>query len=113
MSLTNQQITDHQFLSILTEDDYYPDHLVDKAKAILLRLCTRIEAERPADLPALYTLTHSATEEFNTLEAEFGAADSEFDTVAREDIGENFWVIACAYGFHDADTEELIAGRDW
>ncbi|QNE73319.1 hypothetical protein F0344_00590 [Streptomyces finlayi] len=46
-------------------------------QAILLRLCERIEAEQPADLTALYVLTHAATEEFSLLEAEFDAAGSE------------------------------------
>jgi hypothetical protein len=42
-------------------DEYYPDHVVDKGKAILLRLYERIETEHPGDLPALYALTNAAT----------------------------------------------------
>jgi hypothetical protein len=95
------------------DDDYFPDHVVDKGKAILLRLCERIEAERPADLAALYALTNAATEEFNALEADFEAADSELETVARELIGEEFWFVASAYGFPEADAEMLIAKREW
>jgi hypothetical protein len=95
------------------DDDYFPDHVVDKGKAILLRLCERIEAERPADLAALYALTNAATEEFNALEADFEAADSELETVARELIGEEFWFVASAYGFPEADAEMLIAAREW
>ncbi|BDU06415.1 hypothetical protein FMUBM48_26780 [Nocardia cyriacigeorgica] len=86
---------------------------MDRGRAILLQLCERIESERPADLSALYLLTHAATEEFNALEAEFDSAGSELDTVAREEIGEDFWFVACAYGFDDADAEELIATREW
>jgi len=33
--------------------------------------------------------------------------------VAREEIAEDFWFVANAYGFADADVEELIAARDW
>ncbi|MFI6520871.1 DUF5713 family protein [Spirillospora sp. NPDC050679] len=113
MPLTNQQTSGHAFLKGMYEDDYYPDHVVDKAKAILLRLCARIEAERPADLAALYALTQAATEEFNELEDDFHAAGSEIETVARDLIGADFWFIAAAYGFSDADNEELIATRDW
>ncbi|MFB8761916.1 DUF5713 family protein [Nocardiopsis alba] len=94
-------------------DPYFPDHLVDRGKEILLRLSARIEAERPADIDALYILTHAATEEFNDLEEEFGAAGSEIETVARDEIGESFWRVATAHGFHDADPEELIAPREW
>ncbi|GAA1168245.1 hypothetical protein F4556_001080 [Kitasatospora gansuensis] len=113
MTITNQQVAEIPFLRGLYKDDYYPDHVVDQGKAILLRLCERIEAEQPADLPALYLLTAAATEEFNALEAVFEAAGSEIETVAREEIAEGFWFVAKAYGFTDADVEKLISGRDW
>ncbi|MFE7841673.1 DUF5713 family protein [Streptomyces sp. NPDC057474] len=113
MAITNQQVTGHVFLPQLYADAYFPDHVVDKGKAILLRLCERIEAEQPSDLASLYLLTQAATEEFNLLEAEFEAAGSEIETFAREEIAEDFWFVASAYGFTDADAEELIATRDW
>ena len=113
MRITNQQVIEHAFLEVLYEDDYFPDEVLDRGKAILLGLCERIEAERPADLAALYALTQAATEEFNVLEAAFDAAGSEIETVAREEIGGDFWFIARAYGFEDADAEKLIATREW
>jgi hypothetical protein len=113
MPISNQQVTAHSFLRAMYEDDYYPDHVVDRGTEILLRLCERIETGHPADLAALYVLTQAATDEFNDLEAEFDAAGSEIETVAREEIAENFWFVANAYGFVDADVEELIATRDW
>ncbi|MEU5101443.1 MULTISPECIES: DUF5713 family protein [unclassified Streptomyces] len=113
MPIANKQVAAHAFLSGLYEDEYFPDHVIDKGVAILLTLCERIEAERPSDLAALYALTKAATEEFNLLEAEFEAAGSEIETVAREEISEGFWFVASAYGFTDADPEELIAARDW
>ncbi|WP_030960351.1 DUF5713 family protein [Streptomyces sp. NRRL S-378] len=113
MPITNQQVTGHAFLRPMYEDSYFPDDVVDQGRAILLRLCERIEAEQPPNLEALYALTQAATEEFNLLEAEFEAAGSEIETVAREWIAEEFWLVASAYGFTDADAEELIAGRDW
>ncbi len=33
--------------------------------------------------------------------------------MAREVIGADFAFVAAAYGFADADGEELIAPRDW
>ncbi|SEG87602.1 hypothetical protein SAMN05216223_118125 [Actinacidiphila yanglinensis] len=113
MPITNQQAAEHRFLRHMYADAYFPDHVVDRGRAILARLCERIEAERPSDLRALYALTQAATEEFNDLEAEFEAAGSEIETVAREWIAEDFWFVASAYGFGDADVEELIATRDW
>lgn len=113
VSLTNQQVAGHKFLDGMYRDDYYPNHVVDKGAAILTRLCERIEAAKPSDVAALYVLTHAATQEFNALEADFDAAGSEIETVAREMIAEEFWFVAKTYGFTDADQEELIAGRDW
>ncbi|MFE2958443.1 DUF5713 family protein [Nocardia tengchongensis] len=113
MPITNQQVAKRAFLRSLYADPYFPDHVLDKGTAILLRLCERIEAEKPSDLTALYGLTWAATEEFNLLEAEFEAAGSEIETAAREEIGGDFWFVASAYGFTDADAEELIATRDW
>ncbi|MFE9565655.1 DUF5713 family protein [Streptomyces sp. NPDC006487] len=113
MSITNQQVAARSFLEPLYRDAYYPDHVLDKGRDILLRLCARIEAEQPSGLAALYVLTGAATEEFNLLEAEFEAAGSEIETVAREEIAEDFAFVASAYGFTDADVEALIAPREW
>ena len=113
VAITNEHIANYDFLREMYDDPYFPDHVVDKGKAVLLRLCERIEAERPADLAALYKLTHAATEEFNALEDDFEAAGSEIETAAREQIAEDFGFIATVYGFADADVEELIAPRDW
>lgn len=113
MAATNEQVTGHAFLKALYRDGYYPDHLVDRGKEILLRLCERVEAERPDGLDALYALTRAATEEFNALQDAFWEADSDLETVAREEIAGDFGFVALAYGFQDADVEELIAARDW
>ncbi|TDB89384.1 hypothetical protein E1264_08545 [Actinomadura sp. KC216] len=113
MPLTNQKALEHDFLKGMYDDGYFPDHLVDKGKAILLRLCEQIETDPPSDLEALYPLTHAATEEFNDLQEEFFQADSEIETVARDLIAEEFWFIATTYGFSEADIEELVATRDW
>ncbi|GAB2508658.1 DUF5713 family protein [Nocardia heshunensis] len=113
MTITNRLVAERRFLQPLYADAYFPDRVLDKGAAILVRLCERIEAQKPSDLAGLYALTWAATGEFNLLEAEFEAAGSEIETVAREEIGEDFWFIASAYGFADADAEELIATRDW
>ncbi|MFB7291233.1 DUF5713 family protein [Actinacidiphila glaucinigra] len=113
MSITNQQIAGRSFLREMYDDSYFPDHVVDRGKAILLRLCERIEAEQPSDLATLYALTQAATEQFNLLDEEFVAAGSEIETVAREWICDEFRFVASAYGFTAAESEELTAGRDW
>ncbi|MFI0418914.1 DUF5713 family protein [Spongiactinospora sp. 9N601] len=113
MAITNRQAAGRTFLRRLYADAYFPDYVLDKGRAILVRLCERIESEQPSDLASLYRLTQAATEEFNRLEAEFEAEGSEIETVAREEIAEDFWFIASAYGFTNADVEDLIATRDW
>ncbi|OIJ63288.1 DUF5713 family protein [Streptomyces mangrovisoli] len=113
MSVRNEQVTAHRFLKALYADGYFPDAVVDRGRDVLLALCARIEAERPADLAALYRLTHAATEEFNDLQDAFLEAESDIETVAREEIAGDFRFIARAYGFPDADAEDLIAPRDW
>ncbi|MEG3631190.1 DUF5713 family protein [Streptomyces poriticola] len=113
MPISSQRVGAHRFLRGLYEDAYFPDDVVDRGRAVLLRLCERIEATGPADLTALYALTHAATEEFNDLESAFEAAGSEIETVAREAIAEDFRFVAEAYGFPEADVEELIATREW
>jgi len=65
MPITNEQVKARAFLRSMYDDGYFPNHLVDKGKQILLRLCERIENEKPADEAALYVLTHAATDEFN------------------------------------------------
>jgi hypothetical protein len=112
MPVTNAAILGHAFLAEMYADSYFPDVLVDRGKAILLRLCEAIEAEQPTSLEALYALTHAATDEFNALAEDFYEHDSEIETAARDCIGGDFVFIAEAYGF-DADSEELIATRDW
>ncbi|KDN81328.1 DUF5713 family protein [Kitasatospora cheerisanensis] len=113
MAITNERTAGYEFLREMAGDAYYPRQLVAQGAAVLRTLCERIEAERPSGLGELYALTHAATEEFNRLGEAFEEAGSEIETVAREVIGADFAFVAAAYGFADADGEELIAPRDW
>lgn len=89
----NRQVAEHAFLKGVYEDEYFPDHVVEPGGAV------RAHGGRDG--------------RFNALEAEFEAAGSEIETFAREVIAEDFWFAASAYGFAEADAEELIAGREW
>ncbi|MCU7820935.1 DUF5713 family protein [Kitasatospora sp. DSM 101779] len=111
MPIAHDRIARHPFPRALYADAY-PDAVVDRGREVLLRSCERIEAERPSDLTARYLLTNAATEEFNVVQEAFEAAGSEIETVAREEIAEDFVFVAAAYGFPDANVEELIAARD-
>jgi hypothetical protein len=112
MAITNEKLKNYTFLKEMYQDSYFPTVLVDQGKQILVNLCEKIESQKPKDEYELYVLTHLATEEFNRLAEKFDENDSEIETVARDCIGMDFSFIAEAYGF-DADTEELIAPRDW
>lgn len=113
MSVTNEKVNEHSLLEGMYTDDYFPDFLVDKIKEILLGLCERIEAEEPEDEEALCELTHAAVEAINELAEDFESNESELETDATEVIAAEFEFIARAYGFPDADVEELTAPRDW
>jgi Family of unknown function (DUF5713) len=113
INLSNQSMNSYSFLTSMFRDSFYPDALVEKGKLILLKLCAKIEQLKPADLAALYVLTNLATDEFNELQQEFYDQNSEIETGARDCIAMDFDYIAKAYGFLDADLEELVANRDW
>lgn len=113
MSVQNPKVRDHAFLAEMFGDSYFPNNLVEEGKQILLQLCADIEAQKPSTLEQLYALTHPATEAFNTLDEKLQEAESEIETAARDCIGGEFEFIAAAYGFDNADIEELIAPRDW
>ncbi|MGB0861358.1 MAG: DUF5713 family protein [Saprospiraceae bacterium] len=111
--IQNEKIKTYQILAEMYSDDFFPNFLVDKCKSILLELCSKIEKETPKNLVELYELTHAATDRFNDMENEFYENNSEIETGARECIAVDFEYIAHAYGFDDADIEELIATREW
>ena len=112
MELKNEKVKGYSFLKEIYEDQYFPNNIVDKGKIILINLCSKIENKKPDTLEELYKLSHKSTEEFNDLQEEFYENDSEIETAARENIAMDFEFITKSYGF-EADTEELIATRDW
>ncbi len=112
MAITNPSMKGHAFLAEMYADPYFPDHLVDKCRAILERLCMAIEETKPDTDEAFLKLSHAATEEINALAEEFEENDSELETGARDCLGSDFYTITEAYGF-DIDIEDVIAPRDW
>lgn len=107
------KIDKEKLLPGMYSDDYFPDHLVNKVRDIILGACSKIEEQNPKDLEELYSITCAATELINDLQDDFDDADSEIETVARDEISLAFVVVAKTYGFEDADIEKLVATRDW
>lgn len=99
---------EYNFLAEMYRDSYFFVDGVDMIKNVLIKLCLDIEEKQPKTLIDLYKLTQNATEEVNEVETVM-----DIETVARECISENFRQIAAAYGFENADLEELVATRDW
>jgi hypothetical protein len=110
--LANLKIKEYSFLECMYGDTYFPSHLVDKCRNILLELCYNIELGKPGNLQQLYKLTHASTDKLNELQDEFFENNSEIETGARECLAMDFEFISEAYGF-EADIEELIATREW
>ena len=51
--------------------------------------------------------------DFHELQAVFEDNESDIEAVAGECISAEFDQIAKAYGFDNADTEEMLAPREW
>lgn len=113
MKIQNETMADYPLVEEMVADDYYPDHLVEKIRGLLVALCVEIETREPSTEDELLELTHAMTEAINALNEEFWAADSDLETVAREDIARTVMAILDAYGWADVDIEDAIAPRDW
>lgn len=107
------KIDKEMLLQGMYSDGYFPNHLVDKLRDIILSACKRIEEKEPSNLKELYAITCDATDLINDLQDEFDENDSEIETVARDEISLAFYAVAKTYGFDNADLEELVATRDW
>jgi hypothetical protein len=111
--LKNATARVHPFLKALLADTYYPRPLIEQGVGILVDLCAQLEAQKPTTPDGVYALTHAATEAFNELQEALFEAGSEIETVAREEIAEDFGHILEWYGHGGLDVEEAIAPRDW
>jgi serine/threonine protein kinase HipA of HipAB toxin-antitoxin module len=69
--LKNELVQNYSFLREMYEDEYFPDHLVDKGKDILVDLCFQIEQKQPKALDELYIVTQAATDQFNDCRKNF------------------------------------------
>lgn len=67
---------------------------------------------KPSSSEDLYKLIHTATEKLNELRVEFLSRRSDIETPARNAIDKSFQQIAKAYGFANADPEELFATHE-
>lgn len=111
--LTNDKVKSYPLLKEMYDISYFPDVCVDKVRDVILAFCGEIEANRPADLPALYALADAYMEQVNQLQAFFWEHDSDIETAARDSICDAFLDVVEMYDFVDIEVERVIGARDF
>lgn len=102
---------DYELLGDMYDDEYFPDFLVDKVKAQLVKLDDFL-AGGVKDIDAVQAKLDEIVNAINDLEEEFEESGSEIETAARESIAEGVEYILKKHGI-DIDIEEAIRERDW
>ena len=101
----------YKLLEDMYSDGYFPDFLVDKVKALIMKVIELLETgER--DLKKIQKAFDKMTLAINDLEEEFEENDSELETGARESIGATVEYILRWFEI-DIDVEDAIGARDW
>lgn len=102
---------DFEYLLDMYQDGYFPDFLVDKVKAEIVRVVAFIE-EGGHSTKQIQEALDQMTVAINGLQDEFLENDSEIETGAREAIGDTIERILKFFEL-DIDVEEAIRERDW
>lgn len=99
------------YLVWMYEDGYFPNFLVDKVKALIVDVVNYLESGEHS-LDDIQSKFDSMTEGINVLTDEFYDNDSEFETVARDSVGQTVDHILKHFNI-DIDVETAIRNRDW
>ncbi|AZS50387.1 hypothetical protein DM558_06180 [Entomomonas moraniae] len=102
---------DFVYLKDMMDDAYYPPHLVEKLKNLLVELVHFLEPENKTN-DEIQVKCDEVTEAINSLQDEFWENGSEIETVARESICETIFCILKYFDI-DIDSEEATRQRDW
>lgn len=101
----------YKLLEEMYNDEYFPDFLVDKVKALIQNVIDYLETgER--DLDKIQKKFDEMTLAINDLEEEFEDNGSELETVARDSIGTTVEYILKWFDI-DIDVEDAIGEREW
>lgn len=98
-------------LKEMVDDDYYPEFLVDKLKALILPVIKLLE-NGETDIDTIQSKLDEMTLAINDLQEEFWDNDSEIETVARDSIGVTIGYILEWFQI-GIDMETAIRERDW
>ncbi|SIQ82124.1 DUF5713 family protein [Paenibacillus macquariensis] len=100
-----------EYLKDMYRDGYFPNFLVDKVKAELVKVVEFLEQGNQG-IEETQAKLDFAIQAINELAEEFDENDSEIETVARESIAQTVGNILAFFGI-EIDTEEAIRERDW
>uniref|UniRef100_UPI00403F18BA DUF5713 family protein n=1 Tax=Paenibacillus sp. FSL K6-0276 TaxID=2921450 RepID=UPI00403F18BA len=100
-----------EYLKDMYIDGYYPNFLVDKVKAELVKVVEFLE-QGNQDIEEIQSKLDFAIHAINDLAEEFDENDSEIETVARESIAQTVEDILAFFGI-EIETEVAIRERDW
>nr|WP_283214786.1 DUF5713 family protein [Paenibacillus sp. HWE-109] len=100
-----------EYLKDMYNDTYYPNFLVDKIKAELVKVVEFLE-QGNQDIEEIQSKLDFAIHAINDMAEEFDENDSEIETVARESIAQTVEDILAFFGI-EIDTEVAIRERDW
>ncbi|MBE1553994.1 tetratricopeptide (TPR) repeat protein [Filibacter limicola] len=111
LSVRDNDSASFEYLKDMYIDGYYPNFLVDKVKAELVKVVEFLE-QGNQDVEEIQSKLDFAIHAINDLAVEFDENDSEIETVARESIAQTVEDILAFFGI-EIDTEEAIRERDW
>ncbi|MED4402591.1 DUF5713 family protein [Metabacillus fastidiosus] len=100
-----------EYLNTMYMDSYFPNFLVDKVKAAILKVEDFIKQGNHS-LEEIQESLDEMTLTINDIQEEFWEHNSEIETVARDSIGETVETILKFYQV-PIDIEEAIRNRDW
>ncbi|WP_269431305.1 DUF5713 family protein [Paenibacillus algorifonticola] len=100
-----------EYLKEMYIDGYFPNFLVDKVKAELVKVVEFLE-QGNQDIEEIQAKLDIAINAINDIAEEFDENDSEIETVARESIAQTVEDILAFFGI-EIETEAAIRERDW
>lgn len=98
-------------VSDMVGDDYFPDFLVEKIKALITKVISLLE-NGETDKAVIQCSLDEMTIAINDLEEEFEENDSEIETAARDSIAVTIEYILRWFDI-DIDIETALRERDW
>ncbi|GFZ92408.1 hypothetical protein GCM10008018_43450 [Paenibacillus marchantiophytorum] len=104
-------VVSFEYLKDMYNDGYFPNFLVDKVKAELVKVVRFLE-QGNQDIEEVQSKLDFAIQAINDLAEEFDENDSEIETVARESIAQTVEDMLAFFGI-EIDTEVAIRERDW